>query len=282
MRIRSKAFFSCAVLAGVMLAAAGATAADPPPAFCPIGDWTIVASGPTSVPCSAPEGTCTEVVYTIANLQLQGATDHVATLLRVEAAQSPVEPPASSFLPACEGDNVTGLGKYSCHERVVRLNRRDTTDQFALVVGGNRAPITTSVLVKKGKFVGSCEIVGIGFEGPNPFQAANKVETVNFKGCAVDFHFDVLTGAVTNVELNETASTKPVCTSGPPYPPGSSCCSQVIATDVQNLTLELNVPGVGPLGLGQFGEGYISSGTASCTTRVIGGRVYTWGSPCPQ
>jgi hypothetical protein len=35
------------------------------------------------------------------------------------------------------------------------------------------------------------------------------------------------------------------------------------------------------LGKGKFGDGYISTGGDSCTTRVIGGKVYTWGTPCP-
>jgi hypothetical protein len=44
--------------------------------------------------------------------------------------------------------------------------------------------------------------------------------------------------------------------------------------------LKVTLDGV-DLGSGQFGSGYVSSGSASCTTRIIGGRLYTWGSPCP-
>ena len=47
------------------------------------------------------------------------------------------------------------------------------------------------------------------------------------------------------------------------------------------LTLKVGATAIS-LGEGQFGEGYVSSGTNSCTTRIIGGRVYTWGNPCPD
>jgi hypothetical protein len=110
----------------------------------------------------------------------------------------------------------------------------------------------------------------------NPFQQAQKNETVNFKGCAVTFVYDVLTGSVLSAALDPAQSTKPACPAGVN---NDQCCAFNGGEDVSHLELTLNGQ---PLGSGQFGEGYVSSGTNSCTTRVIGGRVYTWGSPCPQ
>jgi hypothetical protein len=46
--------------------------------------------------------------------------------------------------------------------------------------------------------------------------------------------------------------------------------------------LTLFVPGPGNVGVPKFGDGYVSSGTNSCMTRIIGGRVYSWGAPCPD
>jgi hypothetical protein len=59
-------------------------------------------------------------------------------------------------------------------------------------------------------------------------------------------------------------------------------------TSVENLKLEVSDPAICggdpscTLGAGKFGEGYVHSGSNSCTTRIIGGRMYSWGSPCPE
>jgi len=274
MRTRNKAFLSCAILAGVLLAATGVMAADPsPPTSCTTTNgWNVQAEGPTQVTCvDDPNAQCTEIVYAVTHDDITAPPDHVFTLVRAEAELT--EPPAdsSSVFPVCVGDNVTQVGLFACHEVAVRLNEEGTTRRFHVQARGNRAPLATSVVVKKGRrSVGSCAIVGVGLEGLSPFQNIQTVETVTFKECTVNFFFNALTGEFEDAELAE----------------GSESCD-FFETTVDKLDLALNVP-VGTcttppcdLGIGQFGEGYVATGDGSCTTRVIGGRVYTWGRPCP-
>jgi hypothetical protein len=103
---------------------------------------------------------------------------------------------------------------------------------------------------------------------PNPFAEIKRAETIVFKGCAVTFIYDD-NGGVVKVFNDPKFSTGGF----------HSNCSEVVVSEAS--ALSLNIEGIGDLGLGQFGDGYFSSGSNSCTTRVIGGNLYTWGSPCP-
>ena len=171
------------------------------------------------------------------------------------------------------GDSVTELGEQSCHEQAIAFGCKSVSAEFWIVVQGKKGPILQSVAVKRGSCVKSFAVAGLGYD-ISVFQPLQTTESVNFKGCVVNFTRDPLTGAVTNAALDLEQSTKPRCSTAGQ----TDCCSDVITTTVDKLSLTLN--GV-ELGAGQLGDGYVSSGTNSCTTRLIGGRIYTWGSPCP-
>lgn len=284
MRNLKAAFLSCAVVAatGLLATPAAMATGSSCSSFNPTVTITSLpvgappgATGPCPVTSANPTQCAASGPYTGIRYKITGSPDHVATV--VTANNVVLSVPGNQFYAACVGDSVTGLGKQSCHERAVKVNPNPYTGEFWLVVDKARAPILQSLAAKKGSCTKSFAVTGLGFE-VNPFQTAQKTETVNFKGCAVDFAYDVVTGAVQSAQLN-IAQSLPVCQGG--EQPGT-CCSHVIESDVSNLSLNLNIPGIGPLGAGQFGDGYISSGVNSCTTRVIGGRVYTWGSPCPD
>lgn len=293
MRIQDKAFLSCTILAGVLLAAAGVMAADPPPPpFCNTANgYHIEAVGPTSGPCNlsgtgGASNTCTSIEYTISGGT--ASPDHVAAFVRAEATLT-FTAPVASVSTDCEGDPAIGVAAdVVCHEHLVRWNNQQTkADKFGVEASGTRGPITTSLVVKKGRSsVGSCKIVGLGFEGVNPFKPLAKFEDVKFKGCTVRFTFDSSGGLGSAVLLGQSpgGSDKPKCSD-----PGSdqdNCCSEVISANLDKLSLKLD-PSVCPapceLGPGAFAtDSYISTGSNSCTTRIIGGRLTTWGSPCPQ
>jgi hypothetical protein len=257
------------------------TAAPPAPhTSCTTGLFQIeVSSGPSFVSCNPtatnPSGQCTEIEYKVV---AGGKPDHVAAVEGVGVQY--VTGPGNQWYPPCVGDPVTDVGEKSCHEQAAKFNPTYSVLKFKIGLAGQRSSSPTTVATKKGYNVGTCRILGIGLEtAASQFQSTQKTETVNFKGCAVTFVRDVSTGAVVSAELNTEESTKPACSASGADP--EDCCSDVITSNIDKLSLTLDVPGVGELGAGQIGEGYISSGTNSCTTRVLGGRVYTWGSPCP-
>jgi hypothetical protein len=235
-----------------------------------------IIAGPCPVTSATPTACSGSGDFTGINYKITGSVDYIATV--VTANNVVVSVPANQFYAACDGEPVLDLGKNSCHERAVKVKYGSVTNyQFWLVVQGKKAPVLQSIAVKKNFCSKSLPVTGFGFN-VNPFQAAQKVETINFKGCAWDFTSDSLTDEVVSAQFNDSQSTLDLCSVNPNEP----CCSDMIVTDVAKLSLKLDTPsGLLDLGSGQFGEGYVSSGVDSCTTRVIGGRVYTWGSPCP-
>jgi hypothetical protein len=282
-----KAFLSVVVSAAALLATTPAMTQSPTPepsGTCMAGAYQVQAYGPEFVACpdNDPAG-CTTIQY-----KVTPAPAHVATVVSSLNTQPPwtkgvvsVTGGGSngsfSFFP-CEGDTVTNLGLWACHEEAARINPNGAFADFRITVRGKREAAPKSVVTKKGNSIGACEIVGIGEVGTavrNPFETVLRTETLRFKGCAVTFDYDLATGDVVNAALNEGESEKPACGVGDP--PGSCCDFDI--QDVSKLELKLNGTS---LGSGKFGQGYVSSGTNSCTTRVIGGRVYTWGSPCPE
>ena len=220
---------------------------------CPVSD--------PSIPACTGQGNYTGIKYQ----NTGSAADHLATLVTRNNDLSLAT--GNQVYSACSGDPLTGLGKYSCHEKAVKINPSEQTVAFWVVVSGRKAPIETSIAAKKGSCIKSFPIAGLGLEGPNAFLTTQKTETLVFKGCAVTFELNPTTGEVVNA-YNDPSQSDPNVT-----------CSDLIVSTVDKLNLTLD--GVGNLGFGQVGEGFISSGTDSCTTRVVGGRVYTWGSPCP-
>jgi hypothetical protein len=190
MRIR-KAFLSTAVLATVgLLGATGAMAQapPPPPSSCSAGAYTVtVTSGPTVVPCGesfSSDKQCTEIEYTVSGTYTDfTSTDHVGALeglgvayVRTDAGVCSMSP--CKIFPAGQGDNLTGLGIFAPHEQAVRVDPNDIkSSSFTIGLSGVRAASPTSVLVKKGKAINSCRILGIGLEAVDNPLATVTAET---------------------------------------------------------------------------------------------------------
>ncbi len=277
MRNKNKAFLSCAMVAAIGLLASPAAMATGGSSCSSFNPTITIAAGPCPVASANPtvcEPAESVTGWTGIKYVVSGSPDHVATV--VTANNVVVSVPGVQFYAACVGDPVTGLGKGSCHERALKVNPNALTGVFWLVVQKQKAGILQSIVAKKGSCSKSFAVPGLGYD-VNPFVAAQKVETVNFKGCAVTFRYDVMSGAVLSATLEAPpVSTKPACGVGQN---DNTCCAFNGGDDVSNLELTLNGQS---LGAGVFGDGYVSSGQNSCTTRVIGGRVYSWGSPCPE
>jgi hypothetical protein len=289
MENKTKAFLCGAVLAATGLLGAPAAMATgssssagptpeplPPPTSCYAGAYLVkVTRGPAFVSCTSnasnTSGLCTEIEYEVSGGSCP--PDHVASLQGV-GVQYVTGGAASGnrFYMPCDGDPLTQLGKYSCHQQAAKINPNAAVQKFVVGLAGQRKPSPTSVVVKKGSVVKACTILGMGLEGvPSPFEAASTIQRIDFEGCAVDFVRSA-TGDVVSATLS------------PDSP--DTCTSPFLESDGKTLkakpvsALQLTLDSV-PLGDGQIGEGYVSSGTGSCTTRIIGGKVYTWGSPCP-
>lgn len=297
MRVRMTAVLSCATVAGVGMltvssaiatgtSSASRTAAPaPPPTSCVAGSYKVkVVRGPVFVTSATQaaciedatnlSGECTEIEYEVSGGSSK--PDHVAALQGV-GIQYVIGGATSGikFYEPCEGDPLTGAGKYSCHQQAAKINPSVSVQRFVIGLAGQRKPSPTTVVVKKGYTTKACTILGMGLEGvASPFAAASTIERIDFEGCAVDFVRSA-TGDVVSAKLSED------------NPPSLNCSSPFLEADGKTLTakpvskLKLTLDGE-DLGDGQIGEGYVSSGNSSCTTRIIGGRVYTWGSPCPE
>lgn len=292
----SRAFFSSAfVTAAICLAATAGTAGDristnvqtpappPPPTSCVAGAFTVsVSRGPLLVNCTAtatnPSGQCTEIEYTVSGSNC--LPDHVAALEGVGIQY--VTGPGNQWYAPGVGDPVTDIGEHSVHEQAAKFNPNSSVQKFTIGVAGIRNPSPTTVATKKGYNVSMCRILGMGLENvTSPFQTTRKFDTKIFKGCAVRFELDPNSPnpeapTVLSAELDLSASTKPSCSVSDNGP--GTCCSELLVNDISALNLSI---GQTSLGTPKFGSGYISSGENSCTSYVIGGRVYSWGSPCP-
>jgi hypothetical protein len=215
--------------------------------------------------CSRPGG-YTGIKYTNTGSSL----DHAATLVtRNNTSIFPVSPTGSQVYTECTGDPVSGLGKYSCHQKAVKINGIPAGQSFWIIVPGQKAAIETSLAGKRNcSGVKSIPIIGLGLDAP----AAPVTETLQHGVCAVEFTMNALTGTVQGAKLTP-ASLDLGCES-----PDMKDDGTLNGSPVENLELVLN--GVS-LGNSNFGSGYVNSGAASCTTRVVGGKVYTFGKPCP-
>jgi hypothetical protein len=267
-----RAFFPGAVAAAAVLLAGTAVMAQVPPSLTTCttqfqSATFTVASGPTFVPCEAPGGVtqCTEIEYQL----VSGSFQPVYVLAGKGVVD--VVPRGPDTLVADPCDGVDGFGEDACHQQAIRtLPDEDRT--FKIIVAGERSPGPSSVGVDS-EGVEACEILGIGVENTrNPDQVTQTTETVDFKGCMVEFTRDATTGEVMRARLTEDSPED--CTS-PFLDEGRILRPQPVAD------LEIRLRGGPTLGKGKFGDGYISTGDESCTTRVIGGKLYTWGSPCP-
>lgn len=236
---------------------AGAAGATDRPMSCTTdgsGNWTVTAVGPLTVTCpTGVTGDCTGVKYTIvSNLGL--LPDHVAILAEHDAA---VVIPESRFVsPPCSGDSVTLLGVRDCSTQAVRMNQNLETQFFDLVVQGAKDLTSSSIVVKKGKVIEECRIASLGTETFNPNAQRTTMEELTFKGCTVRIPTDPITGEGGMATLS-----------------GTNCVFVANAAPVGTGELLVNGQSVGML---TYGDGAISSGTASCTTKVVSNKLYTW------
>jgi hypothetical protein len=220
MRIR-KAFLSAVVAAsvGLMLAGTAAMAQDPDPSpdCTTTNGWALHADGPTVGPCLGDDTkTCTLVTYTVQSGP-SSTPDHVATFVRGEVSIASTNPVTAISNP-CDGDSAIGMpSNVDCHETLVRWNNQQSKSQMFQVEGeGARAPIATSVVVKKGNSVGSCAIAGLGLEATSPLATATpSLDEVLGGRCKVRVESD-RPGHVTHV----TALSSD-CTVEGPFPIGS-------------------------------------------------------------
>ena len=286
-----KAFIPCSVaVAGALLTATTAMAADPLPTSCTTtgGGWTVtVLAGPCPVsniasPACAASGGFTGIKY-----RVMGDADHIGTL--VTKNNTVAVPSGTQVSSPCAGDGLTGIGKFSCHEKAIKINPSALKTEFWVVVTGQKFEVLQSVVAKKGTRTEACAITGLGLETVqvasscvsscgnfHPKQTILKDEVFRFKTgggiqCFAKFERDLATGEV--ITFSADPRSDPAC--------------DFLENDVSALQLLLNGVAVGastsdPNGTGQFGDGFLSTGSDSCTTRVVNGKVYTWGSPCPQ
>lgn len=267
--LNGRAWLSAAIAVAAGMMGATNAMANHPPRSCNGGGWTItVVAGPcpvqnNSAPSCAEPGSSTGIQYKVV-----GAADVVATLATINNTVSTAT--GNVVYDACKGEPLTGIGKYSCQAQAIKANLVGGT--FWVVVDGHKGSIDTSIVAKRGSKAQAFVIEGFGTDAPDacvsscgnfdPDQTLKKTEILKFKDCSVQFDYDSTTGEVVNAAL--TPDSDPAC--------------DFTTAGVESLALTLN--GV-PIGSGKFGDGTIASGTSSCTTRVIGGKVYTWGKPCP-
>lgn len=260
---KKKAFLSCAVVAAIgLLAAPEAMATGSCTSFVPT---ITILEGPCPVDSSNPLTCLTSGPYTGIKYKITGSPDHVATV--VTANNTVLVPSGFQAYAACAGDPVTFLGKYSCHEKAVKVNpNAAAAGEFWLVVTGAKTPILQSMVAKKGFCIQPFAVVGLGLNLP---PVAPVTETLtdgdcsSLAGCcAVEFTLNGIGGEVLSAKL---------------VPPSAPGCS----LDVKPASaLELILDGES-LGPGNFGNGYFHSGDTSCTVKTVGDKVYRYGNPCP-
>lgn len=296
--MRSREYLLCSVcIVAVMLLALPVGAEDPAPAEgCDLGFWDAVVDYFGPVDCAVPndpadpaylvpdsDGLCTGVQYTVNGTK---PLAHSAILAYNPAFLYPLNGyvdarvgPSGTVQALCVGDEATNSGVGSCHEQAIRFNPDDVVDgPFWFVVEGLRQPSATTLTLKANKTF-RCEIKGVGdlvdenvlpagcvpsCGNFNPDQTLTKTEKLNFHGCEVVFEFDLNTGEVVDAFLTQESQDNDC-----DFDEGSVA------------ELELKVDNVS-FGFGKFGDGMISTGGNTCSCRVIGGRWWCWGRPCPD
>jgi hypothetical protein len=220
-----------------------------------LGNWTVAVAGPIDVEC-VYGGDCTAVHYTVTPT-LGKQPDHVAVL--AEHDVDVVVPESRNVSPPCAGDGVTNIGIYDCSTKAVRVNKSAETGTFVLTVDGKKGLTTSSIVVKKGKVVESCRIASLGTDPADAFDPnaqRTEAQTISFKGCTVSIPTDPITG-----EGGVATIT------------GENCVFVANAEPVSAGELLVNGQSVGAL---TFGQGSVSSGTASCTSKLVNRKLYTW------
>jgi len=282
-------------IAVTVLLASPATAQGVDPFDCTTnggGDFTIKTYGACSVSCDTSNWTvndfcdtgtdCTGIEYeVIQNTNTTAA--HAFAVIRDSGLSTTVGidvfGDVNAVYPPCEGDGIIEGGQHMCHEQTVSVNPFGFANSgFRLAVKGNFVTTWSSVYFMVGrKDIQSCRITGMRsdsslFSGScvpscgnfNPDQTLTKTEKLNFQGCEVVFEFDLNTGEVVHAYMTQESLD-----AGCDFDEGSVA------------QLELTVNG-DSYGFGKFGDGIIATGTNTCSCRVIGGRWWCWGRPCPD
>lgn len=273
----SQTFLSAAAVAALaLLAATGALAQTAPPPTCTngFGVTFTVSSGPNFVDCDGNPGgpQCTEIEY-----RVSGTNNDVYALQGLGVVSVT---PAGQIAAACNG--IGSFGKGSCHEQAIKT-RPDSFGKLKITLTGFRNASPTSLATGPGNDQKACRIQGIGLEdGPNAAQTSQKSEIITFKGCKTEFTRDPWTNDVTRVRMLTTTGDGGKLCKSPTLlsPPGLNPNDGIIAPRPAG-EVQVTLGGL-HLGRGKVGSGLYSSGKDSCTTYVIGGVVYTWGTdPCP-
>lgn len=257
-----------------------AAAGDPnlPPSSCSTAHWKIVAVGPTYVDCG-PDCVQTKIRYNIsrtpAPFSKEVKATQAATLVRGTEPATPAATSGIQKFAACVGDNVTGLGRYDCSAWALRFDSQSyANSSFEVVVDGRRQGIKSSVALRanyrdrRDNDAGSSEVEACGIIGlsyvplADPKAATSTTEFLTFEGCTMALVKSATTGEVLDAFIDTEKST-PGCT-----------------LDINKLSdLRLTIAGVPVEGPVNFGEGQISTGLNSCSTRLIGGKLYTVCTP---
>jgi hypothetical protein len=258
------AAFFMAFVAAEIVGPLAAFAADPPlECITSRGTWKVVASAPRLVECPLG-GECTQIDYTVTRNVTPSFTartfsnpnpDHVAVLAEHDMK---VTIPAANFVqPPCKGDPTTELGERDCSSRSVRLLRNNASGGiYPLAVEGGRSPIASSIVVKKGGSIEQCLIASLGRDRLDPNAQVSSAQQFVFKGCTITIPTDPISG-----EGGEASLV------------GEGCAFVANGEPVGSGELLINGTSVGLL---NYGEGAVSSGEASCTTRVISRKIYSF------
>lgn len=256
------------VAAGALVSLAGPVWASDTPFSCTTDNqgWTVTASTPRVDDCTVCDENlagqdCSIIHYEVAPL-LADPADHIAILINHDLTI--VGNALQQALP-CDGDPTIGLGELSCHESAVKVNADGQVNKvFDLcVLGGEIGPVARSIAVKKGRTTESCAIASFGtdvFVDPNAQGSAQT--TVEFKGCTVTIPENPVTGVGGEATISG-GKCKFLGTGTNPNPGLPIAAAQ------------LNINGVN-VGAGSYGVGSLSSGTDSCSTKIVKRKLYTF------
>jgi hypothetical protein len=280
------AFLACAVVA-VAVAIGSRPARDVmATGFSTCKPLTIdVTDGPCTVaqfdlgsPVCKPESTCVDDCgndYTGIEYTIGTTVDYVATLVTANNTVSPATGNVEEPTP-CKGDSSTGLGKYSCHEKAVKIDYADR-QKFWVVVKDNKQPLMTSVVAKKYSNTYCAAVLGFGLD--SVAAPVTQILThctdpeVSSTCCSVEFTLDQIGGSALKAKFTQESLDND-CSS-----PEMKADGTILGQPIGNLELVLDGRS---LGSANYGIAELNSGDTSCTTKIIGGKVYTYGKPCPK
>jgi len=265
----------------------GIALADAPPTECTTdeygqGRWEVrVSAGPCPVSCSYDgdsedfcdsEAECWGIEYEITQL-LHTSYDRAVTLV---SSESTVVYPLHGLADPCRGDRVTRVGRYECHQQAVKINQESAQTYVQVVVDTEAETVPMSMVLRGDHRQESCKIAGLGRPVPpaldgcvpgcgpfHPKQPIVSTEIMEFQGCFVEFVRDLTTGEILSAALIGDDDEECDFEEG----------------DIDEVEIVIDETSYG---FGTFGDGFISSGSESCTCRLIGGRRYCWGRPCPN